>query len=527
MKVTRRNFLGMTAGAGAYALSPLNVQAQPAFLSLPEMEWPPNRPLPSFARPVSLDAADVQQLTSDQQVLMTTLQGIVNRRQPRIYLFLSGDNTDQTWLNTIEIPNTIATDPLSLVQKYRNEVSGAVVYDPNVPDTINLATSLAGIMGGVAASSDLAGQYQYPVLLDLRGRFSDKFDAYNWLIDNYWPQLTPRLLTAISPGAPNLRDYIVATRSLVFWLDPEVPNEAALFAQILQKVAPNTPYLGWFANGNEDAGVQLCSQNGVVVGAADYLNNATVLGGVGAAVRPFQPYAPPPALENRIYLTLTMSDGDNLQYDEHRLRTIWDDPNRGKVPLNWSISPFLLDVAPAVLNYYQSTQTPNDFLVAGPSGAGYTYPGDWPSADLPIFTRRTGEYMDRTGMNVIYALNRLNGNNIDITEAVAQDYASSTRLAGILGNWVESKQSGYVTTPAGLPVVTQVGISTVAQGQALLAAAAQSWNGASPRFIALGLLAWDMTPTDVITLASSLGASYEVVRADVFFGLLRETLGLS
>src|SRR5580704_7524360 len=75
---------------------------------------------------------------------------------------------------------------------------------------------------------------------------------------------------------PNLRDYIVATQALVFWLDPLEPAEAALFAQILEKVKPDTPYVGWFVNGNEDPGVTLCSQNGVVVCAADYLNNATV-----------------------------------------------------------------------------------------------------------------------------------------------------------------------------------------------------------------------------------------------------------
>jgi hypothetical protein len=82
-----------------------------------------------------------------------------------------------------------------------------------------------------------------------------------------------------------------------------------------------------------------------------------------------------------------------------------------------------------------------------------------------------------------------------------------------------------LSTPSGLPVITQVGISTVAQGQAALASATQNWNGASPLFVALGVLAWNMTPTDVNTLVSSLGSQYEVVRADVFFELLRSSLG--
>ncbi len=666
MKFTRRQFV---SGIGASAaLSPLAIAASqnPSSYDEPGLGWPPYQALPSFNMPGHLDAADIQQLTGDQQVLLTTLQGIVNRRMPRLYWFLSGDNTDQTWLNTIKVPHTVSSDPLSLLGKYRDEIRGAIVYDPNVPDTINVATSLAGLKDAVIATAALANQYQLPILEDLRGRFSTKFDAYNWLLDNYWPSLSHRLLTAIGPASPtpitgvpwttlfevsqpvtdasnkavytadlssllggaavyvryqdaypadgwgpsvsqvtviadgatiasfqpgtaaespflyeadssslasgwrfadatayfiyrfvppagtkkltlqtemwnefyvqatntpplqynpfpNLRDYIVATQALVFWLDPSLPAEADLFTQILQKVNPDTPYLGWFVDGHEDPGVTLCSQYGVVVLAADYLNNATVFGGVRAPIRPWQPPANTPALENKVYVALTMSEGDNLQFIEHRLRTIWDDPTRGRVPINWSINPLLLDAAPAMLNYFQATQTSNDFLLAGPSGAGYTYPGDWPSADLPSFAERTGMYMQRTGMKVIYALNRLNGNNIDLTPAVAQQYVQHVRLLGILSNWIAQSQ---ISTPAGLPVITQVGISTVAEGQAALASATQGWNGSSPLFVALGVLAWNMAPSDVNTLVSSLGSQYEVVRADVFFELLRKSLGI-
>jgi hypothetical protein len=195
------------------------------------------------------------------------------------------------------------------------------------------------------------------------------------------------------------------------------------------------------------------------------------------------------------------------------------------VPLNWSISPVVLDAAPAILNYYQSTQTPNDFLVSGPSGAGYTYPGAWPAADLPGYTETTGDYMQRTGMNVIFTLNHPNGTVLNLTDAVAADYVQGVRgLLGILGDWTSTST---LTTPDGLPVVTQVSITSIAQGQTALAKAAQSWNGTSPLFVAISVIAWNMAPTDVNNLVASLGSQYQVERADVFFKLLRETLGTS
>ena len=87
-------------------------------------------------------------------------------------------------------------------------------------------------------------------------------------------------------------------------------------------------------------------------------------------------------------------------------------------------------------HYYQSTQTPNDLLVAGPSGAGYTYPGDWPSAALSTFTKRTGDYMTRAGLNLIDALNLSSkGSNVNLTSKVAREYSRNAHPLGVLCNW--------------------------------------------------------------------------------------------
>jgi hypothetical protein len=325
---------------------------------------------------------------------------------------------------------------------------------------------------------------------------------------------------------PRFRDYIVASQALVFWLDPEVPGaEAALFAQILQQYGPNTPYLGWFVDGREVQGTTLLSENASFVVCTDLFDNASVLAGVLAPIVPFQPAAQPPELGNKIYVTITVSEGDNMQYVEHRMRQIWDDPNRGQTPLNWSIDPVVLDIAPPILNYYQATQTANDLLVSGPSGTGYTYPGAWPANALPSYTQITGRYMERTGMNVIFTLNHPNGAFQNFTDAIAADYVGSIRgLLGLLNDWTSTSN---LTTPDGLPVVTQVSISSIAQGQTALANATARWNGSSPLFVAISAIAWNLTPTQINTLVSSLGPQYEVVRGDVFFTLIHQNLGLT
>ena len=79
-------------------------------------------------------------------------------------------------------------------------MQGAILYDPEVSHTINVATSLAGLMNGVVTSAEVASQYGLSTVMDLRGMFTGKLQAYNWLLANYWPQLTHRLLTGINPA---------------------------------------------------------------------------------------------------------------------------------------------------------------------------------------------------------------------------------------------------------------------------------------------------------------------------------------
>ncbi|MEI0736067.1 hypothetical protein VQ056_04430 [Paenibacillus sp. JTLBN-2024] len=70
------------------------------------------------------------------------------------------------------------------------------------------------------------------------------------------------------------------------------------------------------------------------------------------------------------------------------------------------------------------------------------------------------------------------------------------------------------------------GIGTVEDGQKVLAEAKADWDGRSPLFVSLGLLAWSMTPTDVVKLSDSLGPEFQPVLADPFFTLIREANGL-
>lgn len=669
MSISRRTFLalsGAAAGASAAQFAAFS-QTPLASSETTQLYWPPDRALPIFPAAFHLDAADLSALNGDQQALLVSLQGIVNRTRPRLYFYWGTDPTNVAWLKTTCVPYTMSTDPWALFNRYRAEISGAVIYDPEVPDTINLATTLAGVHNAVIATADLANQYQLAAVEDLRGRFANKLSVYQYALKNVYPAVTHRLVTAISPSStmptpnvqwttllqvtqpvtdasnkatytvdlsaflgsasvyvrfqdaypndgwgpsvsqvtltadgnviasfqpgtdaetpflfdadssqlasggwrfadgnnffiykfsppsgtktltlsalmwneylvtatntmpsyqvanPLFRDYIVATQAPVFWLDPDVTDEAALLNQILQTMEPDTPYLGWFPHGNEMTGVTLCAQNGSPVVASDFFYNASAFSGVRAPVRSYQPEAALPKLANRIYVSFVMVEGDNIQYDQHRMRQIWDDPNRGQVPIGWSISILLRDIAPAMLSYFQRTQTANDLLVAGPSGAGYTYPVMWPSSALTKYMQRTGAYMERVGMHTLFAYNRDNSTDVPLSSALVDLYKSNVpELQGIVYNYRPDSQASIIDN---VPVATLMGVNDLQSGIAQLTTIAQAWDGSHPLFIAAGLESWNITPSDAVTLASSIGTQFEVVRPDVFFKLFAQAQG--
>ncbi|MCV4231006.1 GxGYxYP family putative glycoside hydrolase [Virgibacillus sp. LDC1] len=641
-----------------------------------------HRELPSFKKPKHLDAADIYDAPGDIKLLLGTLQGIVNREQPRIYLIESQEEGKMTWLNDINVPYTLHEDYWDVFSAYRSEAKGMIVYDPEVPDTINVATTLAGLKKAVVASPELADKlskapYDLKILDDLRGKFDSRLEAYTWQYEHLWKQTTHQMLIGLDPdtairipsglpesfvtiaeekqqvrdasnrdtynldlssllgessvylrfddaftqdgwgpavhevtvkadgkeiatfvaGTPEeetylydrqnskfsegsgghrfadngsyfvyeftppagtekltaevdmwnqykvsagnirppsaeqqepygyLRDYAVANKAMVFWLDSNVPEQKALFEKIMSDVEPGTPYLGWFSNDveGEFSSVEIASRYGVYVLAADWFSNLTVFSGTKPKFK-LAKTPPQPALENKIYVTYTFTEGDNFQYNQHRMRVMWDDPARGKVPINWTSSPLLYEGAPAILNYYLNSATENDLLIAGPSGAGYFYPSPWPDASFQQFLRQTEKYLKKTGMTIPYVLNRVDSENVPLSPFKAKAYEEEYNVPGLFISYED--KYGVEIVGDSLPVSTIRGISTVQDGLQVLNEAKANWDGKSPLFVSLGMLAWSMTPSDALALTEQLGADFKVVRADHYFSLIRESYNL-
>jgi hypothetical protein len=495
------------------------------------LTWPVGQTFPTFAPFDTLDLVDLGPLTADQQTLFVTLAGLINRQKPRIYTLNNGDGEGKTfWLDLMKTTNTTVANPYTLITKYASEVKGIIVYDDTQTDTINLATTIAGQTNAIVASPAQATQltgapYNLTILVDLRtNKFTNRLDIYQYELNLYSAGATHRLICGLNPAiAGNLRDYAVATSSMMVWLDPRIAAEQALLLKFLALLPANSAYLGWWVD--EPTGVHAASTVGVPTFAADWASNLTVMGGTprGSATV-VAPPAPPP-LENKVYVGMFMSDGDNVQEDQHLIPLKWNDSNRGKVPVGWTIDPALVDVAPNVLRYFQSTATSNDVLVSGPSGLGYTYPAAWVASDFDNYSKISGRYMQSAGLRVVTVWN----NGVDLSAANMTSYASN--IPGLLGLTIQDESMNMQIINGTLPL-KRLDIS-YGDTAAIIEANAggidsqlPSFTGAAPLFVAVqgNMNSGSMNPTAFNDIATHYGNNSNVVfvRPDHFFQLLRQ-----
>jgi hypothetical protein len=498
-----------------------------------QVTWPAGQLLPSFpATAPTQDFIYLQTNPPEERYLFASLKGIVNMTQPRIFVY-DGDAFAEgpyTWMQSLGLSWVEHADPWTLVTKYRDEIEGLIVYDPAQIHTVNLATALAKDRKALIASPALlatlqAPPYNFPVLLDLRGQFTSKLQVYQTLFDTYWPTMDHRLLIGLDPAVHqgSLREYAAALGAAVIWLNPVEPGESELLNSFLASMPAGANHMGWWPD--EGQGITRASAYGITTIASDFCANLTVHSGMPRTIN-VKPIPPKPKLQNKIYVAFILSDGDNLQYVEHRMRMFWSDPSRGTVPIGWTVSPAMVDAMPGALNYFHQSATENDNLISGPSGYGYTYPNLWPNQSaLNQFVAKTEEYNNKAGLRIITVWN---GINVGISQNDGETYAKyAPSLLGITGQNTGGPLSIYNDSLPGKPLSCNYCSSEQAMKEHI-ASASIGWNGVEPRFVIIQAQPWSSVgPQQFRNTMNSLNSNYVVVRPDHLFQLLREANGLT
>jgi hypothetical protein len=347
----------------------------------------------------------------------------VNERRGDTMIWVNNGNVDmENWYTRLlalhpALKKSDTAEPWSLVDRFAKAgiIKGYILYRRDrskgqhnayrsgMDCSVNVATSLAGVLGGLIVDEELenvAKGHGIKLLLDVRAK------TQAWCFQTYREQFTRKMLCTQDPRKPHIRDLAIAQKAFTLF------GEGDPLPGAMEWLEPLSPILGW-NGGDEFRTTELSSSYGHIQTATDWCMNLPVLMAGTEKVRltPLRSLDPRTIKwgDARSAVSFISTDGDNMQWFEgnfFRNESYWGNPERGKIPYGWSSCfAHLAQLCPEAIEYAAATRTTNDSLIEW--GGGYYFPDRFGSKRtnrwelLARQAERTWVLMKRTDTRII------------------------------------------------------------------------------------------------------------------------------
>lgn len=329
---------------------------------------------------------DSQKDGEDARIISLCLGGLMNQKSAETYVMTRGHDMEQLQLSKkpyeVVPPVTPADSGVglrTLFKKYGSQVQKLYIYDPKKDWTFYLAMMSGAQNMGLPVTDSLRNvlvtEFGWTgTVEDYRTKWTGRIPAYDWALQNLMPACSKKSVFVIKYHfSIPLYDYPMATKAFVFWLDFNDTAEEAEIEKILK--AGNFPVgtsLMGYAN-VEDHANKVANKFGIGYVASDYYANGSFWSSF-----PNKTYTQGRAQEimpevNKVYVCLLWSDGDNVQFDQNGLFSVWHDPARGSIPVGTPLNPGLQELNPSLMDYFYTNKKANDELISGPCGFQFIY----------------------------------------------------------------------------------------------------------------------------------------------------------
>lgn len=359
-----------------------------------------------------------------QSVAGLAAQSVNKGRGDELVWVAEGNPNHEEWFKLMraahpELQCTNVSQPWELVDRYVKAgiIKGYILYSldtssgaggnagrPGMDCSVNVATSLAGLSGGILIAEPLEAEakaHGLKLLLDVRHK------TQAWCFQTYKQGFNRHLLFTQDPQKPNARDLAIAQRAFtVYGMDEPTPAAMAW-------LEPLSPILGWNC-GDEFEITDLSSRYGHIQTDTDWTMNLPVLmAGSETNTPPRQKGLDPRTIDwgdQRSAVAFVDTDGDNVDWSEGNFflgdSNYWSNAERGKIPFGWS-SCFaqLTQLCPEAIDYALTTRSTNDSFLEW--GGGYYYPDHFGRSRtnrwdlLARHARRTWQLMKKTNSRII------------------------------------------------------------------------------------------------------------------------------
>ncbi len=351
--------------------------------------------------------------------LLVSLQGLANRRAPRLY-FVYPPGWDFRFtphvLTFLKEQRGFAFGRLSTAGEalsvFRSSVRGYVVWDREVRTSLIVAFTIAGVEDAVVVSEDLVPLVRalgIPEAADLRGTFRGMSDLaiYEWAFERYRDRTSRERIVWLGGehGAvmkPGVADWGVREKAFFTDLSTRKTDrgEYDLARKLLAGQTPGSLVFGWHSYRKDLEGehVTLTSSFGLRMEGLHSLPNLSFMHQVPPSegwqfrnnhtVRPGQRVA----CDEKVYIACVQTDCLGLGG--------WTEPGRGDMPYAWEVTMNWVWLCPAMLEYFFSQATPNDYFIGALGGPGYVYPKAVPPARLPGLIAQAWELMQTLDLTI-------------------------------------------------------------------------------------------------------------------------------
>lgn len=351
--------------------------------------------------------------------MLISLQALANRTSPRLY-FVYPRQWDFKFtppvLEYLRQNKPFSFSALATAEQaltvFRGAARGYVVWDRAVRSSLIVAFTIAGLEDALVVSEaeiPTVDRMGLTCTIDLRGQFDDMTDAqiYRWAYDRYWDRCSRDYIVWLGGEhgkvmRPGVADWGMHKRAFFSDLSARKTDaeEYALARTLLAGQNPGSYVFGWhsYAKDTEEEHVSLTSSFGLKVEGLHTLPNMSFSSQVPVDegfefrnnhhVRPGYDRHP----ENKVYIACVQTDCLGIG--------AWTEPGRGEIPYAWEVTMNWVWLAPAMMEFFYSQATANDYFIGALSGPGYMYPASVPTDRLPALIREAAALMKRLDLVV-------------------------------------------------------------------------------------------------------------------------------
>ncbi|NOZ62475.1 MAG: hypothetical protein GXO74_12430, partial [Calditrichaeota bacterium] len=421
---------------------------------------------------------------------------------------------------------------------FKDNVKGYVVWDKNVRTSLIVAFTVAGLKEAVVVSEELiplAEKYGLKPVADFRGKFTgmSDYEIYSWAYDQYWDQCSKEYIVWMGGEhgkvmKPGVADWGIYKKAFFNDLStkPSDKQEYSLAKKLLSQMKPYSFVFGWhsYKKDKERDHVTLTSSYGLRVEGLHTLPNMSFSSQVPASpgfefknnhhIEPGKTYKP----KKKVYVACIQTDCLGLG--------AWTRPGRGEIPYAWEVTMNWSWLAPAMMEFFYSQATPNDYFIGSLSGPGYMYPKAIPDKFLPHLLDIAYDLMKKLDLNVFEIMDYSEGatveGNTELTQKVIDAYYE--RMPDAIGfvNGYAPAYTFYCKDKR--PLISYDYYLSPGRPEAGAVADLQELariNNKRPYFLLMHVRQWSDI-TRVKSILDKLGPDFEVVPLDIFLKMAGE-----